>query len=82
VGGTSVAAGTHRLFFVGSEGGMALQIGGDRQSPGPKVPITVSAAPVKAEHLIIGATHGEGLTDFVVFMVYGESMGFVVFDTN
>ena len=82
VGGNTVAAGTHRLFFVGAEGGMSLQIGGSRQEPGPKVPITTSAAPAKAEHLIIGATHGEGLNDFVMFMVYGESMGYVVFDTN
>jgi len=82
VGGNAVAAGTHRLFFVGSEGGMALQIGGDRQNPGPKVPIDVTPAPSRAEHLIIGATQGEGSTDFVIFMVYGDSLGGVVFDTQ
>lgn len=81
VGTASVPAGTHRLFFVGGETGMSLQIGGDRENPGPRVPITVVAAPAKAEHLIIGATHGEGLSDILVFMVYGESMGYVVFDT-
>jgi hypothetical protein len=82
VGGNTVAAGTHRLFFVGGEGGMSLQIGGSRQEPGPRVPINVTAAPSRAEHLIIGATHGDGSTDFVIFMVYGDSLGGVVFDTN
>jgi hypothetical protein len=81
-GGNTIAAGTHRLFFVGGESGMSLQIGGTRQQPGPKIPVEAVAAPSKAEHLIIGATHGEGLTDFVVFMVYGDSMGGVVFDTK
>ena len=78
----SVPAGTHRLYFVGSAEGMSLQIGGSRDNPGPRVPIEVSSAPSTAEHLIIGATHGEGLTDVVLFMVYGDSLGYVSFDTN
>ena len=75
-------AGTHRLYFIGSDQGMSLQIGGSRDNPGPTVPIAVSSAPSKAEHLIIGATHGQGQTDVVLFMVYGDSLCHVSFDTN
>ena len=78
----SVPAGTHRLYFVGTAQGMSLQIGGSRDDPGPRVPIAVSSAPSRAEHLIIGATHGQGLTDVVVFLVYGDSLGYVSFDTD
>ena len=55
-GAVSVPAGTHRLYFVGSDEGMSLQIGGTRDNPGPTVPIAVSSAPTRAEHLIIGVT--------------------------
>ncbi|UCF35526.1 MAG: hypothetical protein JSU96_11850 [Acidobacteriota bacterium] len=82
VGDVTVPAGTHQLFIVGSADGMSLQIGGSRQEPGPRVPISVMAAPSQAEHLIIGATHGEGHSDFAMFMVYGESLGAVIFDTK
>jgi len=83
VGGTaSVPAGTHRLYFIGSAEGMSLQIGGSRDNPGPTVPIAVSSAPTRAEHLIMGATHGQGLTDVVLFMVYGDSLGYVTLDTE
>jgi hypothetical protein len=81
-GTTPIPAGTHRLYFVGSPSGMSLQVGGNPQNPGPEVPIQVVAAPARAEHLIIGATHGQGLADFLVFMVYGDSMGYVILDSK
>jgi hypothetical protein len=79
-GMASIPAGTHRLFFVAQQGGSYVQIGGDRTTPGPRVPVNVSPAPNRAEHLIIATTHGQGQTDFLLIMVYGDSMGYLTLD--